>query len=163
MWMRSLFLSRLTPKSEPMNIFSHIFIDKFSPRPFLEKLAEISHQRKLHLKLGKPSRKQPLQFISTDTWDISDGLDEYSSIADLLEGSITIVEDWSSETENKLREHLRNIVNDSLGKRLIRNPFLPEIIPEWGRKLSRSYRKLSSFKIDTKVGSSTKISYQYLF
>lgn len=132
--------------------FSH---DKFSPRPFLKKLAEISNQRKLHLKLGKPSRKQPLQFISTDTWDISDGLDEYGSISDLLKGSITIVEDWSSETEIKLREHLRNIVNDSLGKGLTLNPFLPEVIPEWSKKLSRSYKELSSFKIDTKVGSST--------
>ena len=86
----------------------------------------------------------PLQLISTDTWDISDGLDDYGSINDLLEGSITIVEDLCNETETKTREHLQNIVNDLGQSKKTINPFLQEVIPMWGKDLS-------SFKIDTKV------------
>ena len=87
---------------------------------------------------------QPLQLISTDTWDISDGLNDYGSITNLLEGSITIVEDLCNETETKTREHLQNIVNDFGQHNKTMNPLLQEVIPMWGKDLS-------SFKIDTKV------------
>ena len=113
-------------------------------RQFLDKLTQIQ-STKQHQKLGKqPERMHPLQLISTDTWDISDGLDDYGSINDLLEGSITIVEDLCNETETKTREHLQNIVNDLGQSKKTINPFLQEVIPMWGKDLS-------SFKIDTKV------------
>ena len=92
----------------------------------------------------QPERIQPLQLISTDTWDISDGLNDYGSITNLLEGSITIVEDLCNETETKTREHLQNIVNDFGQNKKTMNPLLQEVIPLWGEDLS-------SFKIDTKV------------
>ena len=73
--------------------------------------------------LGKqPERIQPLQLISTDTWDISDSLNDYGSITNLLEGSITIVEDLCNETETKTREHLQNIVNDFGQNKKTMNP-----------------------------------------
>ena len=115
------------------------------PRPFLVKLTEILQSRKQHQELGKqPERIQPLQLISTDTWDISDSLNDYGSITNLLEGSITIVEDLCNKTEAKTREHLQNIVNDFGQHNKTMNPLLQEVIPKWGKDLS-------SFKIDTKV------------
>ena len=99
--------------------------------------------------MNKPARNKPLQLISTDTWDISDDLYQYSRISDLLKGSITIVEDRADETENKTREHLQNIVtsfwNNETGNR---NPWEKEFLPKWPRNLEHLY-----FKIDSKVSN----------
>ena len=118
----------------------------FYPRPFLDKLTEISQYTKLHQKLEKkqPARMQPLQLIATDTWDISDELDEYGKISYLLEGSITIAKDVSDEIKDKTRDHLQNIANEFWENKNTANIFLQEIIPLWGKDLSR-------FQIDTKV------------
>ena len=99
--------------------------------------------------MNKPARNKPLQLISTDTWDISDELYQYSRISDLLKGSITIVEDRADETEIKTREHLQNIVtsfwNNETGNR---NPWEKEFLPNWPRNLDWPY-----FKIDSKVSN----------
>ena len=87
---------------------------------------------------------QPLQLIATDTWDISDELDEYGKISYLLEGSITIAKDVSDEIKDKTRDHLQNIANEFWENKNTANIFLQEIIPLWGKDLSR-------FQIDTKV------------
>ena len=108
-------------------------------------MEEISRRKRLN----KPARNKPLQIISTDTWDISDQLHQYSRISDLLKGSITIVEDRADETENKTREHLQNIVtsfwNNEKGNR---NPWEKEFLPHWPKNLEYSY-----FKIDSKVSN----------
>ena len=112
-------------------------------RPFLDKLTEISRRKRLN----KPARKRPLQLISTDTWDISDELYQYSRISDLLKGSITIVEDRADETENKTREHLQTIVADFRANTSTnRNPWQQEFLSKWPQDLSQ-------FKIDSKVCS----------
>ena len=49
----------------------------FSKRPFLDKLREMNK--------GTLKRKSKLQLISTDTWDISDDLSNYTDIADILQ------------------------------------------------------------------------------
>ena len=47
-------------------------------RPFLDKLREMKQN-------GTLKRKSKLQLISTDTWDISDDLSNYTDIADILQ------------------------------------------------------------------------------
>ena len=142
--MHSSYLLKITQRSKLIKKTSHFLFMYLYLRQFLDKLTQIQ-STKQHQKLGKqPERMHPLQLISTDTWDISDGLDDYGSINDLLEGSITIVEDLCNETETKTREHLQNIVNDLGQSKKTINPFLQEVIPMWGKDLS-------SFKIDTKV------------
>ena len=47
-------------------------------RPFLDKLKEIKQKR------GTVNLRR-LQLISTDTWDISDNLSNYTDIADILQ------------------------------------------------------------------------------
>ena len=140
--MHSSYLSRITQRSELTYQSSYYLYVHL--RQFLDKLTEIQATKQHQ----KPERRQPLQLISTDTWDISDSLDDYGNITDLLEGSITIVEDMSNEAENKTREHFQNIVNDFGQNKKTMNPLLQEMlqeaIPLWGEDLS-------SFKIDTKV------------
>lgn len=144
--MRSLLQLRITQRCELLRytLSPYLFI-YFLLRPFLEKLTEISQSTKLHQKLGKqPARMQPLQLIATDTWDISDQLDEFGRISHLLEGSITIAKDVSNEIKYKTRDHLQKIANDFWENKNTANTFLQEVIPLWGKDLS-------SFKIDTKV------------
>ena len=101
-------------------------------------------------KLGKAANKRPLQLISTDTWDISDELYSYSRIADLIKGSITIVEDRSDEAENKTRAHLQNIISDFWNTNKTNgNPWLQEFLRHSDPGIPRG---LSQFKIDSKVG-----------
>ena len=99
------------------------------------------------MRLNKSARKRPLQIISTDTWDISDELYQYSRISDLLKGSITIVEDRADETENKTREHLQTLVDNFWANTSTkRNPWEQEFLGgiPWPKDLSQ-------FKIDSKV------------
>ena len=106
-------------------------------------MTEISRRKRLN----KSARKRPLQIISTDTWDISDELYQYSRISDLLKGSITIVEDRADETEIKTREHLQNVVTDFWNNKTTnRNPWQEEFLSNWPRDLSQ-------FKIDSKVSN----------
>ena len=97
---------------------------------------------------------QPLQLIATDTWDISDELDEYGKISYLLEGSITIAKDVSDEIKDKTRDHLQNIANEFWENKNTANIFLQEIIPSWGKDLS-------SFQIDTKVSLWNNVSLEH--
>ena len=104
--------------------------------------------------MQKDARMQPLQMIATDTWDISDDLDEYDRISHLLEGSITIAKDVSDEIKDKTRDHLQNIANDFWENKNTANIFLQEVIPFWGKDLS-------SFQIDTKVSLRYSLSLEH--
>merc|ERR1719318_258556 len=52
--------------------------------PFLQSLQKLRKERKGQLRR--------LQLISTDDWDITDSLEKYQDIMEILEGSVTIVE-----------------------------------------------------------------------
>jgi len=86
--------------------------------PFLDTLNNIQSEG------SKLSRK--LQLISTDTWDISDELTDYTEIADQLINSITIVEDSADEAKIAVRQRLQRIVNDFLKGKNPENPWFEE-------------------------------------
>lgn len=121
--------------------------------PFLDKLKEIQKKSASNL-------TRPLQLISTDTWDISDDLNEYTEIAHLLINSITIVEDSSDESKNATRVHIQNIVNeyfrDSQKFRNLKtqNPWFEEFwraVSNCPKLQNCGKRDLADFKIDSKV------------
>jgi len=114
--------------------------------PFLDTLKNIQREG------SKLSRK--LQLISTDTWDISDELTDYTEIADQLINSITIVEDSADEAKIAVRERLQRIVNDFLKGKNPENPWFEEFWKEISNCtiLKDCIKKnLADFKIDSKV------------
>ena len=70
-------------------VYAHID-NVFYVRPLLDKIAKIVHEdddtSSNHE--GASDRRAKLQIIATDTWDISDSLSKYRSIARLLEVDI---------------------------------------------------------------------------
>ena len=138
-------------------------------RPFLENLSSIVKNDVRFREF-----RARLQLISTDTWDISDSLSKYTDLANilivskssycfhyypqLLQNSITIVEDVSEESEAKVRDHLQQIVNKLIDNPLtVENPWLEEIWRAKSGCLENQLTKicvdknLDQFKIDSKV------------
>eukprot|EP00092_Neocalanus_flemingeri_P011699 GFUD01012615.1.p1 GENE.GFUD01012615.1~~GFUD01012615.1.p1 ORF type:complete len:913 (+),score=187.69 GFUD01012615.1:372-2741(+) len=103
--------------------------------PFLRELQKLRKKRKGQLRR--------LQLISTDDWDITDSLQQFQDISEILEGSITIVEDLDDDSNYEMFKFLTNVKKlDAL------NPWLEEFCSE--AELSNCQFP-NDFRIDSKV------------